>query len=192
MMFHRAGTNRSDRPRRAVNHVYTLPFMENGTSLAARLAQGWQVNGVIGAYSGTPFTVSATNTALNCPGCGSITVNYAGDAEPTGEAGANGQPYYTVANFSQPTTADVAGFGATGARWERPAATEADRRRDEAECVAQANRDRSVPAQRITSRPGGRTTESIELVTVRDFDTGAFDECMWTRGYRKVPANPPV
>jgi len=80
---------------------------------------------------------------------------------------------------------------ATGARWERPGATEADRRRDESVCAAQANRDRSVPAQRITSRPGGRTTESTELVTVRDFDTGAFDECMRTRGYQKVPANPP-
>ena len=81
---------------------------------------------------------------------------------------------------------------ATGARWERPGATEADRRREEAECAAQANRDRSVPAQRITSRPGGRTTENIELVTVRDFDTGAFDECMRTRGYRKVPATAPA
>ena len=79
--------------------------------VAARLAQGWQMNGIVSAYSGTPFTVTATNTALNCPACGSITVNYTGDASPTGEAGINGQPFYTLANFSQPTTADVAGFG---------------------------------------------------------------------------------
>jgi hypothetical protein len=72
---------------------------------------------------------------------------------------------------------------ATGARWERPSRTDAERRRDEAECAAQANCDHSVPAQRITPRPGGETTEGIELVTVRDFDSGAFDECMRTRGY---------
>jgi hypothetical protein len=99
--------------------VYTLPFMENGTSLAARLAQGWQVNAIVAAYSGTPFTVNATNTALNCPGCGAITVNYTGDPEPTGSVGNNGQPYYPLANFSQPTTADVAGFGSTGRNFFR-------------------------------------------------------------------------
>jgi len=79
---------------------------------------------------------------------------------------------------------------ATGARWERPGGTEAERRRDEAECAAQANRDHSVPAQRITTRPGGGTIETTELVTVRDFDTGAFDECMRVRGYARVPARP--
>ena len=79
---------------------------------------------------------------------------------------------------------------ATGARWERPGGTEAERRRDETECAAQANRDRSVPAQRIVSRSGGRTTESMGLVTVRDFDSGIFDECMRTRGYDRVPARP--
>jgi hypothetical protein len=79
---------------------------------------------------------------------------------------------------------------ATGARWERPGASEAERRRDEAECAAQANRDRSVPAQRIVTRSGGRTTEGVGLVTVRDLDPGVFDECMRTRGYDRVPARP--
>jgi hypothetical protein len=80
----------------------------------------------------------------------------------------------------------------TGVRWERPGATEAERRRDESECAAQANRDRSVPAQRIVTRSSGRTTEGMELVTVRDFDSGVFDECMRTRGYERVPARPPA
>jgi hypothetical protein len=80
---------------------------------------------------------------------------------------------------------------ASGARWERPGGTDAERRRDEGECAAQANRDRSVPAQRITPIPGSGTTETTELVTVRDFDTGAFDECMRVRGYARVPARPP-
>jgi hypothetical protein len=80
---------------------------------------------------------------------------------------------------------------AAGARWERPGGTEAERQRDETECASLANRDRSVPAQRIIARSGTRTTESIELVTVRDFDLGAFDECMQARGYARVPAHPP-
>lgn len=83
------------------------------------------------------------------------------------------------------------GACAPGVRWERPGGTEAERRRDETECTAQANRDRSVPAQRIIARSSTRTTESIELVTVRDFDSGAFDECMRARRYERVPARPP-
>jgi hypothetical protein len=81
---------------------------------------------------------------------------------------------------------------ATGVRWERTGGTEAERRRDEAECAARANRDRSVPAQRISARSGSRTTEGIEFVTVRDFDSGVFDECMRTRGYERVPTRPPA
>jgi hypothetical protein len=80
---------------------------------------------------------------------------------------------------------------ATGARWERPGGTEAERRLDETECASLANRDRSVPAQRIIARSGTRTTESIELVTVRDFDLGFFDQCMRARRYERVPARPP-
>jgi hypothetical protein len=81
---------------------------------------------------------------------------------------------------------------APGARWERSGGTEAERRRDEAECAARANRDHSVPAQRIAARPGGGTSEGIELVTVRDFDSGAFDQCMRTRGYAQVPVRRPA
>jgi len=80
---------------------------------------------------------------------------------------------------------------AAGTRWERPGGTDADRKRDETDCAGLANRDRSVPAQRIITRPGGRTTEGVELVTVRDFDAGVFDECMRSRGYQRVPAAPP-
>jgi hypothetical protein len=47
-----------------------------------------------------------------------------------------------------------------------------------------------MPAQRIMTGPGGRTSESVELV--RDFDSGAFDECMRTCGYQRVPARPPA
>jgi hypothetical protein len=99
--------------------VYNLPFMAQSTSVAGRLAQGWQFNGIVSAYSGTPFTVEGTNTALNCPSCGTITIDYNGDASPSGTAGANGQAWYPIANFSQPTGATVAGFGNTGRNFFR-------------------------------------------------------------------------
>ncbi|MEO5820006.1 MAG: TonB-dependent receptor, partial [Vicinamibacteraceae bacterium] len=109
-----------DRPHVAqLGFVYTLPFMATSTSLAGRLAQGWQLNGVLSAYSGTPFSVGGTNTALDCQGCGSILINYNGDSAPTGEAGAAGVPWYPVANFSQPTGANVGGFGNTGRNFFR-------------------------------------------------------------------------
>jgi hypothetical protein len=82
------------------------------------------------------------------------------------------------------------GTGACGAgtHWQRPGASEADRRRDEAECAALANRDRAVPAQRgATGSSSRRGADGIELVTVRDFDTGVFGECMRSRGYQEVP-----
>lgn len=37
MLFHRAGTNLSDRPRRAVNQVYSLPFIGQQISIPAML-----------------------------------------------------------------------------------------------------------------------------------------------------------
>jgi hypothetical protein len=80
---------------------------------------------------------------------------------------------------------------ATGARWERAGATEADRRRDEAECAGQANRDRSVPVSRGAAGTSTRRgMDGIELATIRDFDTGAFDQCMAGRGYQLVPGRP--
>ena len=107
--------------------VYNLPFMEQSTSVAGRLVQGWQFNGVLSAYSGTPFTVEGTNTALNCPSCGTITIDYNGDASPSGTPGANGQAWYPIANFSQPTGANVAGFGNTGRNFfRRPGVWNAD------------------------------------------------------------------
>ena len=96
--------------------TYALPFMMERTDVVGRILQGWQINGIASAFSGTPFSVAGTNTALNCQGCGNgdfITINYSGDASPTGTPGINGQPCYPLANFSQPTGADVAGFGNT-------------------------------------------------------------------------------
>jgi outer membrane receptor protein involved in Fe transport len=53
----------------AISHSYELPFgkghnyLKNGP--LAHIAGGWQLNGILGAYSGRPFSVSMANTALN-------------------------------------------------------------------------------------------------------------------------------
>ena len=51
--------------------LYELPFGK-GKSLAksgaaAAVLGGWQVNGIMSAYTGTPFTVGAPGSSLNAP-----------------------------------------------------------------------------------------------------------------------------
>jgi hypothetical protein len=91
--------------------VYELPFARGSKSALGRIVQGWQINGIGAAYSGTPFSVTGTNTAVNCPGCGSILINVQGDPKPTGTPGSSTEPWYDKSLFSQPTGADFNGFG---------------------------------------------------------------------------------
>ena len=44
------------------------------------------VAGLVGAFSGTPYSITGTNTTLNCQGCGSIFINVNGDPEPSERA----------------------------------------------------------------------------------------------------------
>jgi hypothetical protein len=90
--------------------LYELPFFKGRTDAVGTIFGGWQINGVAAWYSGTPFSISGSNTALNCPGCGSTFINVAGDPSPTGEAGLN-NTWYDKSAFSQPTGTDVNGFG---------------------------------------------------------------------------------
>jgi hypothetical protein len=83
--------------------VYELPFAKDSKSFLGRIVQGWQINGIGAAYSGTPFTITGTNTAVNCPGCGTITINVQGDPSPTGTPGSASEPWYDRTLFSQPT-----------------------------------------------------------------------------------------
>lgn len=52
--------------------VYQLPFGREGRwakdGLPALIAGGWQLNGVLSATSGTPFTVTSAATSVNAPG----------------------------------------------------------------------------------------------------------------------------
>jgi hypothetical protein len=94
--------------------VYELPFLRQSTTTAADILGGWQVNGIFAYYTGTPFSISGTNNALNCQGCGSIYINVTGDPQPLGTVSLS-KAWYDTSLFSQPTGLDAAGFG-TSAR----------------------------------------------------------------------------
>jgi hypothetical protein len=87
--------------------VYDLPFLREN-----RLLGGWQLNGILAKYSGTPFSIGGTNNALNCPGCGSVFINVNGFPDPVGRVGSGTiQTYYDKSLFSQPTGIGKEGFG---------------------------------------------------------------------------------
>ena len=104
--------------------VWDMPFFKSDTSVLGRVLQGWQWNGIFSASSGTPFSIRGTNSALDCQGCGdanAITINVSQDPKPTGSVGSATEPYYPLEIFSQPTGANVAGFGNSGRnRFRRP------------------------------------------------------------------------
>ena len=54
------------------NFVAELPFGRNkrwaSDGFLSKVIGGWQVNGLLSAYSGTPFTVTSSGNSLNLPG----------------------------------------------------------------------------------------------------------------------------
>jgi hypothetical protein len=83
------------------------PFASNG--IAARVFGNWQLNGLVSAFTGTPFTVSASGASLNAPG-NSQTADQVAPVVKLGGVGP-GNPYYDPASFRAVTDAR---FGNTG------------------------------------------------------------------------------
>jgi hypothetical protein len=105
-----------DRPHMfSLGFVYELPFgpgkswAQSGP--AGLLLRGWQTNGAFSAYSGSPFTISASGTELNMPGT-SQTADLVtpGKVRIIGEIGAN-KMWFDPLAFRQPTGVR---FGTTG------------------------------------------------------------------------------
>jgi hypothetical protein len=95
-----------DRPHNfQMGFVYQLPWQrtETGYSNVIQAILGdWQLNGVFGAFSGTPFSVTASGTSLNTPGI-TQTANYeGGDLKILGNIGSSGK-WFDTSGFSQPT-----------------------------------------------------------------------------------------
>ena len=82
-------------------YAYQLPFGQEGrTTLLNALVKGWQLNGTYAAYTGTPFTVTASNTSLDQRG-NQQTADLIGELKRLG----NGvdEPYYDPNAFANVT-----------------------------------------------------------------------------------------
>jgi Carboxypeptidase regulatory-like domain/TonB dependent receptor len=92
--------------------AYQLPWQNDGSgysNIGRAIIEDWQINGVVAAFSGTPFTVTADGTSLNTPGT-TQTANQVSDFSVLGNIGSAGKWFDTTA-FSQPTGVT---FGDTG------------------------------------------------------------------------------
>jgi hypothetical protein len=95
-----------DRPHNfQMGFVYQLPWQHegNGYDNAVKAVLGdWQLNGVYGAFSGTPFHVTASGTSLNTPGIPQTANFSGGDLKVLDNIGSAGK-WFDTTQFSQPT-----------------------------------------------------------------------------------------
>jgi hypothetical protein len=69
-----------------------LPFGKNGSGPLDAVIKNWSVNGVVAAFTGTPFTVTAPGASLNAPG-NSQYADLVGTPNQLGGIGSD-NPYY--------------------------------------------------------------------------------------------------
>jgi hypothetical protein len=85
-----------------MSSVYALPWRRTAKfNLLNVLVSDWQLNGILQAFSGAPFTVTADGTALNTPG-NTQTADLIGPVNRIGKIGAAGQ-YFDPTAWGQPT-----------------------------------------------------------------------------------------
>jgi outer membrane receptor protein involved in Fe transport len=77
------------------------PFLSEG-GVAAKLLGGWQVNGLLSLYSGSPFTVTASGTSLDMTGSVQVADQVKSEVEILGGVGP-GNPWFDTSAF-QPVT----------------------------------------------------------------------------------------
>jgi outer membrane receptor protein involved in Fe transport len=104
-----AGYDRTHVVQMAV--VYELPYKSTdpGNKFSRLIFGDWQVNTLFSAYSGTPFTITASGAEVNMPGS-MQTANLNGDYKVLDEHGDAGT-YFDTSVFSQPRGVT---FGNTG------------------------------------------------------------------------------
>jgi hypothetical protein len=81
--------------------VYALPFGKGDRTAINAIIRDWQVNGTLLAYSGTPFTVTASNSALDQRG-NLQTADLVGPVKSGGEVGPD-NPYYDPSAWANVT-----------------------------------------------------------------------------------------
>ena len=91
--------------------VYEMPSKLGTSNFLTRAAlSGWQVNGIFSAYSGTPFSVTASNASLNAPGNNQTADQVKSTVERLGGIGRS-TPFFDPSAFA-PVTA--VRFGTSG------------------------------------------------------------------------------
>lgn len=96
-----APSGRDRRHSFALASTYMLPFGDKRSHvLLDEIIRGWQVNGTFAAYSGTPFTVTASNSALDQRG-NLQTADLVGDLKRVGIG--PDAPYYDTEAFANVT-----------------------------------------------------------------------------------------
>jgi hypothetical protein len=90
--------------------VYETPGRVGSNLLLRAALSGWQVNGIFSAYSGTPFSVTASNVSLNAPGNMQTADQVKPDVERLGGIGRT-TPFFDPVAFAPVT--DVR-FGTSG------------------------------------------------------------------------------
>jgi hypothetical protein len=88
--------------------IYQLPFGKSqrylSEGVAAAVAGGWQVNGVLSLYSGSPFWISAPATSLNAPGSPQLADQVKMNAQIYGARGLASR-YFDTSAFAPVNTA---------------------------------------------------------------------------------------
>jgi Carboxypeptidase regulatory-like domain len=97
-----------------IGWVYELPFgkgkMLAKSGVAGAILGNWQVNGIMAAYTGTPFTVNAPGTSLNAPNNTQTANQVKNTVTRLGNVGP-GQQYYDITAYAPVTTVS---FGSSG------------------------------------------------------------------------------
>jgi hypothetical protein len=99
------GLNSIDVPNHFVFATsYQLPFGKGKRFLSEGrfvtvIASGWQISSLISAFSGAPFSVSASSTSLNAPGVS----QRANQVSPNVQILGGTDPYFNPLAFAQPT-----------------------------------------------------------------------------------------
>jgi len=111
--------------------VYELPFGKgkamNMNGVADKVFGGWRLNGIYSAYSGTPFTVTASDASLNAPGSFQ-TADQIGEIVKIGDVGPGSQ-YYSINSFRDPNFQRPAGTFRYGTMGRNSLRVRASRRR---------------------------------------------------------------
>ena len=89
-----------------IRHIVTsfVSYQLPGSKFAPLLTRGWQVNSLITAFSGQPFSVTASNASLNAPGNTQRANQVKPEVQILGGVGPN-QPYFDPLAFAPVTTA---------------------------------------------------------------------------------------